>query len=180
MDFYDFFACQGAENDAMIIFMRKMLNLYIILSVISLLGFGSLTVCVADEGLVIVDGDSLEIRGERIRLQGIDAPEFLQKCYDANGWKFRCGHEALTYLKKLTQGGVSCDRYGKDKYGRSLTECFTKSGININREMVKQGWAVAYGGSYLAEERQAKAAKRGIWRGKFMRPELYRALKRRK
>ncbi len=128
----------------------------------------------------MVDGDSLEIGQERIRLQGIDAPEFLQKCYDANGWKYRCGVEATNYLKKLTQGGVSCDRYGKDKYGRTLAECFTKSGININREMIRQGWAVAYGGTYKAEELEVKKLKRGIWRGKFMRPELYRALKRKK
>jgi endonuclease YncB( thermonuclease family) len=57
-------------------------------------------------------------------------------------------------------------------------ECFDMNGNSINRQMILAGWAVAYGEKYVQEEAQARALKKGIWRGKFMRPELYRALKR--
>ncbi len=132
----------------------------------------------AAEGINVVDGDSLEAGNERLRLMNIDAPEFFQKCYDASGWKYLCGFEATEYLKKLMQGQVRCERYGKDRYGRSLVECWRADGVNIGQEMVRSGWATAYNEKYQADEKQARAAKKGIWRGKFMRPELYRALKR--
>lgn len=136
------------------------------------------SVCQAASGFVVVDGDSLEYQGERIRILDIDAPEFLQKCYDASGWQYRCGFEAKEYLRKLVEGNVRCERFGQDRYGRSLMDCFSASGINIGQEMVRQGQAVAYSDRYQKEEREAKAYKRGIWQGKFMRPELYRALKK--
>ena len=124
----------------------------------------------------VVDGDSLEYGAERIRLQGIDAPEFLQKCADENGWKYRCGIEAKKYLEGLVVQGLTCRKLGTDRYQRSLKECFLPDGTSVNRLMVLNGWAVAYGDEYLAEERQAAALKKGIWKGKFMRPELYRGL----
>jgi endonuclease YncB( thermonuclease family) len=126
----------------------------------------------------VIDGDSLEHDGERIRLQDIDAPEFLQKCYDQQGWKYRCGFEAGQYLRSLVAKGIECQRLGTDRYGRSLMECFDTNGNSINRQMILAGWAVAYGEKYVKEEAQARALKKGIWSGKFMRPELYRALKR--
>ena len=128
-------------------------------------------------GFVVVDGDSLEYQGERIRILDIDAPEFLQKCYDSSGWQYRCGFEAKEYLRKLVSGNIRCERMGKDRYKRSLMDCFNGN-INIGAEMVRQGYAVAYSDRYKEEEQEAKANKRGIWQGRFMRPELYRALKK--
>ena len=136
------------------------------------------SVCQAADGFGVVDGDSLEYQGERIRILDIDAPEFLQKCYDASGWKYRCGFEAKEYLRKLVSGSVRCERFGKDRYGRSLMDCFTEDGTNIGQEMVRQGYAMAYSNRYKQQETEAKNNKRGIWQGKFMRPELYRALKK--
>lgn len=132
----------------------------------------------AAENLKVVDGDSLENGEERIRILNIDAPEFLQKCYDANGWKYRCGFEAGQALRKLTAGGVVCHGKDKDRYGRVLAECYRPDGLNIGREMVLRGWAVAYGDAYLPEEEEARKHKRGIWQGRFMRPELFRALQK--
>lgn len=134
--------------------------------------------CPAAETFRVVDGDSLERGGERIRLLDIDAPEFLQKCYDGNGWKYRCGFEATEFMRSLVRPGITCRQHGVDKYGRSLMECYQENGMNINRQMVLQGHAVAYGKKYQKEEAEARAARRGIWRGRFMRPELYRALKK--
>ena len=81
-------------------------------------------------------------------------------------------------LQNLINDTVKCKHLGKDRYGRSLKECFLPNGISINREMVLKGWAVAYGDKFSAEQKTAQQNKKGIWAGKFMRPELYRALRR--
>ena len=73
---------------------------------------------------------------------------------------------------------VVCDSEQKDIYNRDLSTCYA-NGINLNRRMLENGWAVAYRTEredYLAAEQQAKKNKRGIWQGKFMKPELYRIL----
>ena len=46
----------------------------------------------------VIDGDTLEIRGERIHLFGIDAPESGQTCLDAKGQSYRCGQKAALVL----------------------------------------------------------------------------------
>ena len=131
------------------------------------------------KGLYVVDGDSFEMGQERVRLYGIDAPEFVQNCYDVQGNKYRCGLKAKDFLETIiAQGKISCKRFGKDRYGRSLKECFSSDGKSLNAEIVKNGWAVDYGKVYLQEEKEARRAKRGVWQGKFMRPELFRALQR--
>lgn len=131
-------------------------------------------------GYKVVDGDSLEHGLERIRLEGIDAPEYLQDCYDKQGNKYRCGIKSADYLQSLLHGQINCRRLGRDRYGRSLSECFNSGGININRQMVISGWATSYGNQYTEEEKIARKSKLGVWQGKFMRPELFRALNRSK
>ncbi len=151
----------------------KKIILLAILALITMVSFAS-------EGYRVVDGDSLEKGVVRIRLEGIDAPEYLQECFDANGEKYRCGLKATDYLQSLTAGKITCKHFDKDRYGRKLSECYDAENKSINREMVLSGWAMSYGGKYKDEERQARKANRGIWQGKFMRPELYRALNRAK
>ena len=58
------------------------------------------SVCLASE-VKVVDGDSLEIDGARIRLDGIDAPEFFQVCEDKNAKKYDCGQDSAAYLRNL-------------------------------------------------------------------------------
>lgn len=133
-----------------------------------------------DNNLQPVDGDSLENVNRRIRLQGIDAPEYKQKCRRKDGSKYRCGLESLDYIKKLMKDKkISCQCEEKpDRYGRELCVCFADN-IELNREMVAAGQAVSYRSNrYNDEEKAAKAQKLGVWQGKFMRPELYRTLKR--
>ncbi len=131
-------------------------------------------------GYKVVDGDSLEHGLERIRLEGIDAPEYLQDCHDKHGNKYRCGIKSAEYLQSLLHGKINCNRLGKDRYGRILSECFNSGGININRQMVISGWATSYGNQYIEEEKIARKSRLGVWQGKFMRPELFRALNRNK
>jgi endonuclease YncB( thermonuclease family) len=123
----------------------------------------------------IVDGDSLELNGERIRLEGIDAPEFDQVCL-LGGKKQPCGHEAWRRLIALAgTGRLSCTGWQRDKYDRLLGVC-QASGQEVNREMVRSGWAVAYG-AYRAEEKEARKARLGLWAGEFQRPQDFRRMK---
>ena len=135
--------------------------------------------CAAWGGIQVVDGDSLRGRDERIRLNGMDAPEYDQPCWDGQGIQYECGTEATNFLKGLVEGKkIRCDYLRKDIYNRHIAVCYA-GGINLNREMELQGWAVSYdfnSEGYPEEEKQAKEAGRGIWRGKFMRPELWRRL----
>ena len=127
-----------------------------------------------------VDGDSLERGIERIRLKGIDAPELYQKCQDEHGDYYECGKDSLEFLQSLmAKGEVKCKCQKKrDRYKRKLCECFVST-LNINQEMVANGYAVSYKNKKFDEiEQQAKEHKYGIWRGKFMRPSIYRALER--
>lgn len=127
-----------------------------------------------------VDGDSLVRGDERIRLKGIDAPELYQKCQNENGEDYNCGEEALDFLQDLmAQGEVNCKCQKKrDRYKRKLCECFV-SNLSLNQEMISAGYAVAYKSKkYQESEATAKKHKYGLWRGKFMRPAIYRALER--
>lgn len=121
----------------------------------------------------VVDGDSLEIGGERIRLKGIDAPELHQKC-EKDGREWGCGRAATTALKrKIGKAAVNCDGGEFDRHERLLATCRAGE-VNLNQWMVSEGWAVSFGGYYGAEERAAKAATRGIWQGRFDMPQVWR------
>jgi endonuclease YncB( thermonuclease family) len=125
----------------------------------------------------VVDGDSLEIAGERVRLEGIDAPEASQTC--GGGWlgTWSCGRAATAQLRWLVGGRrVDCEAAGRDKYGRVLGWC-TADGRDINAEMVRTGhaWAfVRYSTRYRAVEAEARRAKVGIWKGEAEPAWVYR------
>ena len=128
----------------------------------------------------VIDGDTLEIRSTRVRLHGIDAPESAQQCRDAGrGWP--CGREATRALAGRIGGRtVGCEARDRDRYGRVVAVCRT-GGEDLNAWMVASGWAFAYrkySRSYVAEERAAKAAMRGIWRGDVVPPWDWRKGKR--
>lgn len=125
---------------------------------------------------VASDGDSLTIDGRRVRLFGIDAPEFDQTC-SRNGQSWACGAEAADQLSRLITGReLRCISAGLDQYGRVLARC-TAGPVDIHRTMVARGFAVAfrrYSIDYVAAEESAKANRRGIWAGAFEMPHLYR------
>ena len=127
----------------------------------------------------VVDGDTLRLNGERIRIVGIDAPETSQTCTDASGRPWACGRVATQRLQALISGGpVECTAKGRDRYGRTLASCAAGSVGNLGGAMVREGHAVNYGGYPLAEA-GARLRQRGLWAGDFERPQDWRRLHRR-
>ena len=126
-----------------------------------------------EQGVVTInDGDSLTLGATRIRLRGIDAPEYMQTC-TRDGSDYACGRMARQALVALIGGRpVTCEGWQKDRYGRLLGDC-EAGGIDLNRALVDGGWAVAYG-DFESEEAAARAARRGIWAGSFVQPQEWR------
>lgn len=126
----------------------------------------------------VIDGDTIEIHGERIRLDGIDAPESWQVCYatGANGQQqpYRCGQEAAFALADhIGRRTVSCVPASTDRYNRVVARC-TVAGQDIAGWLVANGHALDWPryskGRYAGLQEQARAARRGIWRGRFQLP----------
>jgi endonuclease YncB( thermonuclease family) len=120
-----------------------------------------------------IDGDSLRLLGEELRLEGIDAPEYRQSCTGPDGKPLACGraaHRALQAL--LARGPARCEIGKVDRYGRGLARC-RQGETDINATLVREGHAVSYG-AYRAEEDEARAAGRGLWATRFERPEAWR------
>ena len=124
----------------------------------------------------ITDGDSLRAGDIRIRLHGIDAPEIRQSCH--NPAPYKCGEFARDYLIQALgeQATLRCQHIDTDRYERLIMRCYYR-GIDINAAIVRAGWAVAYkrySNDYVADEAEARAAKRGLWAGTFQQPEKWR------
>ena len=120
-----------------------------------------------------IDGDSISLDGQQIRLQGIDAPEYSQTCQGADGQPYNCGRTAATALRRLlAQGPLTCSGYEFDRYNRLLGTCQV-AGKNIAAELVREGLAVSYG-DYLVEEARARNERKGLWAGAFDMPRDWR------
>ena len=135
----------------------------------------------------VVDGDTIHIKSYKIRLEGIDAPEMRQKCKKSylqiiflNFQKdYYCGQISKKKLiQKIGNEPVKCILSGKDRYKRYLGKCL-KGKINLNRWMVRNGYAIAYrkySKLYILDENYAREEKLGMWKGSFIKPEKWRKL----
>jgi endonuclease YncB( thermonuclease family) len=121
----------------------------------------------------VIDGDTLEIRGIRIRFHGVDAPESAQTCQSSDGKAFRCGQQAaLALSSKIGTATVSCEQKDVDRYKRIVAVC-SAGGEDLNAWLVQQGHALAYrqySTDYVGQENDARKAKRGVWAGNFTPP----------
>lgn len=130
---------------------------------------------------LVIDGDTIAVEGveTRIRLDSIDAPESTQPCYDAAGKRYLCGSRAAEVLAGIIgrNGRVRCVERGRDRYRRIVAQCFAGE-MDMGRELVRRGWAVEYkrysDGRYAGVESEARAAKRGLWAGRFEAPSAWR------
>ncbi|MFD1911740.1 thermonuclease family protein [Halodurantibacterium flavum] len=128
----------------------------------------------------VVDGDTLAIGQERIRLFAIDAPEIGQQC-DTPAGSWACGRWSRDVMAGLVGGrSVTCQGIERDRYDRLVARC-EAGGQDLGAAMVLQGAALAYtryGFDYEEHEKSAAIAGAGIWRGTFEEPETLRAASR--
>lgn len=126
----------------------------------------------------VLDGDSLDVAGHSVRLHGIDAPERYQACRDAHGDSYPCGRAAARALGAAIGGRVvACTPFDHDRYERDVARC-SVDGSDLSEAQVRAGHALELAqfsrGRYAAAEREARAAKRGLWAGTFEIPAEWR------
>jgi endonuclease YncB( thermonuclease family) len=126
----------------------------------------------------VIDGDTLEIHGSRIRLWGVDAPESTQLCRSEDSERYRCGAQAANDLHAfIASRPVSCIPINLDRYGRTVATC-SVGGIDLGEWLVQNGlaldWPQYSKGRYEAIQSAAEQAGRGIWAGSYVEPWLYR------
>ncbi len=133
----------------------------------------------------VIDGDTIEVAGHRMRLHGIDAPESRQLCR-RDGEPWRCGKDATNALREfIGSRPVRCVGLARDLYERLVAKCVVEGLdiLDIGEWMVSQGWAVAYylySYEYSRAEQRAKSARRGIWAGEFEKPWEWRKEQRKR
>lgn len=119
--------------------------------------------------LRIIDGDTIQIGEQKIRLYGIDAPESGQLCKDLELNVWNCGSAATQTLANIIgKRGVQCKAEGEDRYGRVIAECHVPGDhLSINERMVRGGAAWAYrkySNRYVRAEDWARGKQVGIWK----------------
>ena len=136
------------------------------------------------KSIKVIDGDTIKIDNEIIRFSGIDTPEsyyfkkYQQICYE-NDKKLNCGDFSKAKLEyKISDNPITCNREEKkDRYGRTLAECFVKN-ESLSRYMVKNGYAFDYPryskNKFGEEQKYAKKNKLGLWSMKFHYPWVWR------
>jgi endonuclease YncB( thermonuclease family) len=132
----------------------------------------------------VIDGDTIELKGERVRLNGIDAPESAQLCRNAMRMRYRCGAASAQALNDLLAASrpTRCEFVERDRYGRFVGDCYRADGASVAELLVLGGWALDWPkyskGDYSDEQAQAKSNKRGMWAGTFTPPWEWRAERR--
>ena len=145
-------------------------------------GLGLVSITYADEvrGTAhVIDGDTLEVSGERVRLRAIDALERDQWCRDVDDRRYRCGEAAIDALRNhIGTEELICEIVQEfDEYGRALGVCYNTQGDDLNGWLVLNGHALAqraYSKQYVQSEKAAQAAQRGMWAGRFVAPWHWR------
>jgi endonuclease YncB( thermonuclease family) len=163
------------ENQAMI---RELFEIGAVLAALTL---GSIAIATAGDftgQASIIDGDTLEIHGTRIRLWGVDAPESSQLCRGEGSLQYRCGAKAANDLDAfIAKRPVSCLPISLDRYGRTVATC-SVGGTDLGDWLVSSGlaldWPQYSKGKYDAPQRHAEQAGRGMWAGSYVEPWLFR------
>lgn len=114
----------------------------------------------------VIDGETLEIRGTRIRLSGIDVPESDQVCESTDDGRYRCGQRAVAALDQLLEESiVTCVGRERDPLGRIVAVC-SVGPVDLSLWLIRNGFArtpLASNARYRRAQDEARAARRGIW-----------------
>ena len=140
------------------------------------------TITANEQQIKVADGDSFAIGTQKLRLDGIDAPEYYQTCKDASGADWQCGKAARASLEQMLRlPGLTCIADATDQYGRAIAICSVQDIPDISAAQVLAGMAITheYFGirDYGDEEDQARDAQRGIWIGEFVHPSEWRKVR---
>jgi endonuclease YncB( thermonuclease family) len=122
----------------------------------------------------IIDGDTIDLARQRVRLWGIDAPESGQTCMDGEQRRYLCGSKAAFALADfIGEATVRCEPVDRDQYHRTVARCSARD-EDLGSYLVRNGWALdwphfskAY---YVKDQKEAREAKRGMWIGQFVEP----------
>ena len=127
---------------------------------------------------VAIDGSHVVVDGRRFKLFGIDAPDVDQTCDDAKVKAYPCGLDARAALAALVAGKqVACRPVGPNQFDEMLARCMAGT-VDLARAEIDAGWAIAdrtRSLDYADPELAARAAKRGLWQGRFVPPVDWRA-----
>src|SRR5687768_13373533 len=129
----------------------------------------------------VVDGDTIELQGERVRLNGIDAPESAQLCRSSKSQNYRCGAVAARVLEEFLSASrpTKCKFVERDRYQRFVGDCYRADGASVAQLLVLSGWALDWPryskGEYADEQAHARVMRLGLWAGKFTSPWEWRA-----
>ncbi len=118
-------------------------------------------VALASENVAVVDGETLRLSGQVVRLEGIAAPHRGEACRLPTD----CARAAALRLASLVRDRrVDCTVNGADTIGRAVASC-EAGGTDINRAVVASGWAFASASSpgLKEAEQSARAAHLGLW-----------------
>ncbi|WP_186392822.1 MULTISPECIES: thermonuclease family protein [unclassified Pannonibacter] len=145
----------------------------------TLLALTALPANAAGAKIHIIDGDTIQIGEQKIRLHGIDAPESGQQCIGIDLTHWDCGQAATQVLGNIIgKRGIKCVAKGADRYGRIVAECFVPGdSVSINERMVQGGAAWAYrrySMQYVPAENRARHRRIGIWKAPNTPPWEYR------
>ena len=112
-------------------------------------------------GVTVVDGETLRLGTQVVRLRGVDAPSRLDLCRGGHN----CGGAAAAALAALVRDRrVECRLTSRDRQGRPLGTC-EANGADLSRAIVASGWARAgTGAPDLADlELHARQRGKGLW-----------------
>lgn len=117
----------------------------------------------------VIDGDTIVLDGERIRIVGMDACELGQTMI-LDGRQWDCGEAGrIRMVQLIGSSAVRCDCERRDVYGRRVARCFVGE-LDLGRQLVAEGLALVYrfrgrptAPELVAVEADARRAGVGIW-----------------
>ena len=124
-----------------------------------------------------IDGATLTVGGQTIRLQGVQAPPASLVCR-TNVMEIRCGDIARRVLDSFAGGApVAClPATGAAQAPGTVAVCRNRRGWDLAAMQVEAGWAIVQGAldssPYRAEQVRAQANGAGLWPG-FVKPEQW-------